>query len=175
MKFFQDKNAGFTIVELLIVIVVIAILASITVVAYSGIQSRANDTAVQSDLRNISQQIEIYYAENGHYPRLLSEVESLKLRFTQGAYAQPSAGAHYTTLLIYSATPANSPDGNRYAIGAISKSNNRFYVSSNGSIQKWSTGSEWSGAYFMGVDSSSSLFTMTGRTSTGGWQTWANN
>ena len=37
---------GFTIVELLIVIVVIAILAAITIVAYTGIQNRAYDTAV---------------------------------------------------------------------------------------------------------------------------------
>jgi prepilin-type N-terminal cleavage/methylation domain-containing protein len=43
------KNRGFTIVELLIVIVVIGILAAITVVAFNGIQDRARLTKVQSD------------------------------------------------------------------------------------------------------------------------------
>ncbi len=38
----QTKSRGFTIVELLIVIVIIAILAAITIVAYNGIQNRAN-------------------------------------------------------------------------------------------------------------------------------------
>lgn len=43
---FKNKN-GFTIVELLIVIVVIGILAAITIVAYNGIQNRAQDTKIK--------------------------------------------------------------------------------------------------------------------------------
>ena len=45
---------GFTIVELLIVIVVIAILAAITIVAYNGIQERARITKIKADLNQIS-------------------------------------------------------------------------------------------------------------------------
>lgn len=51
----QEKNRGFTIVELLIVIVVIAILAAISVVAYNGIQDRAKMSKAQGDLRNLQQ------------------------------------------------------------------------------------------------------------------------
>jgi prepilin-type N-terminal cleavage/methylation domain-containing protein len=42
------NKSGFTIVELLIVIVVIAILAAITIVAYNGIQNRAMDTKIKN-------------------------------------------------------------------------------------------------------------------------------
>jgi len=49
----RKPQAGFTIVELLIVIVVIAILAAISIVAYNGIQNRTYDAAVINDLANI--------------------------------------------------------------------------------------------------------------------------
>lgn len=43
MRIKNKQNSGFTIVELLIVIVVIGILAAITIVAYNGVQQRARD------------------------------------------------------------------------------------------------------------------------------------
>lgn len=63
------KNRGFTIVELLIVIVVIGILAAITIVAFSGVQERARYAVMQSDIRNINNAIIAFQADNGYYPR----------------------------------------------------------------------------------------------------------
>jgi type II secretion system protein G len=62
------KSSGFTIVELLIVIVVIGILAAITIVAYNGVQQRARYSAMQSDISSLNKAIQLYYADNGTYP-----------------------------------------------------------------------------------------------------------
>lgn len=64
----KHKDLGFTIVELLIVIVVIGILAAISIVAYNGVSNSANDSAIKSDLTNIAKQIQMIHAETGEYP-----------------------------------------------------------------------------------------------------------
>lgn len=62
------KQKGFTIVELLIVIVVIGILAAISIVAYNGIQNRAKYSAAQSLASNIVKKVEAFNAVYGRYP-----------------------------------------------------------------------------------------------------------
>lgn len=62
------KAYGFTIVELLIVIVVIAILAAITTASFSGISQRSRDVSRKSDVATIRKALELYYSDNGRYP-----------------------------------------------------------------------------------------------------------
>jgi len=68
MNAWAQNKKGFTIVELLIVIVVIAILAVITIVAFNGIQNRAAFGKVQSELVSIKKGLMLYHADNGNYP-----------------------------------------------------------------------------------------------------------
>ena len=69
----HPSQRGFTIVELLIVIVVIAILATLTIVAYSGITSRANNTKAQANAVSVKKVAEAYNADTGRYPATLAE------------------------------------------------------------------------------------------------------
>lgn len=64
----QTKSRGFTIVELLIVIVVIAILAAITIVAYNGIQKRATATSSKESASQLKNKIESWNSIKGSYP-----------------------------------------------------------------------------------------------------------
>jgi prepilin-type N-terminal cleavage/methylation domain-containing protein len=72
----KNKNQGFTIVELLIVVVVIAILAAITIVSYNGITNRANASAAQSASASVQKKAEAYNAENSQYPATFSVLTS---------------------------------------------------------------------------------------------------
>jgi len=73
----KNRQAGFTIVELLIVIVAIGILAAISIVAYTGIQQRANSVVASSDLQNASTIMGMKYVEVGQYPLTVpSEVKT---------------------------------------------------------------------------------------------------
>jgi prepilin-type N-terminal cleavage/methylation domain-containing protein len=62
------KQQGFTIVELLIVIVVIAILAAITIVAYNGVQNRAKATSGQELAAQVAKKAELFNTVKSTYP-----------------------------------------------------------------------------------------------------------
>ena len=63
-------SRGFTIVELLIVVVIIAILAAITLVTYNGIQQRANNAAIIDAASKSLRMIQAYIAANDKYPQI---------------------------------------------------------------------------------------------------------
>lgn len=64
----KHKQAGFTIVELLIVIVVIGILAAIVIVSFNGVQNRANQSSVQSLIATVEKKAILYRATTGQLP-----------------------------------------------------------------------------------------------------------
>ena len=137
----SSRHLGFTIVELLIVIVVIAILAAITVVAFNGVQNRANDAAVQSDLSNIAKKYELYRVDSGVYPygATLNDGTAFTIKVAKSAYD--------TTLSyqLLNCTSSTTP-GSDYAMLAVSKSGKRLYVSSSsGGVKEYTGADTWLG------------------------------
>ncbi len=73
-KFKNSK--GFTIVELLIVIVVIGILAALVIVQFTNVQARARDAERKSDIRALQSKVAEYYALQGYYPITLNAINN---------------------------------------------------------------------------------------------------
>lgn len=64
----NGRSSGFTIVELLIVIVVIGILATLVIVTFNGIQQKGRNSQRQTDLKAVQSHISAFYADKGYYP-----------------------------------------------------------------------------------------------------------
>lgn len=109
MSLMRKKQAGFTIVELLIVIVVIGILAAITIVSFNGIQNKAHTASIQSDVSNQSTQIQLFYAQQGFYPASVTDCPTpgnanMCLNVSSGnTIAYAASGSDYCVSEIYNA------------------------------------------------------------------------
>jgi prepilin-type N-terminal cleavage/methylation domain len=98
------NNKGFTIVELLIVIVVIGILALLVITTYSGIQAKARNSKRQTDIQSVQTQLEAFFSQNGYYPSLGNMNDSTWLdtnmkSLDQNALIDPSNPTNSKTLV----------------------------------------------------------------------------
>ena len=102
------SKSGFTIVELLIVIVVIGILASISVVAYNGASARATDSELRSKQTSIYKAMLNFYTLNGHYP-CSNDITATTLEIPQPTFV---LGGTATPAFSYGTWP--NPDGSGF-------------------------------------------------------------
>lgn len=126
----KKSISGFTIVELLIVIVVIAILAAISVVAYTGIQNRARDSQRMTGMKSIERALELYRVDNGSYPTCSNSVYVPGITAVSACNMSSIASSLVPTYLPSLPTdPINSGnDVFRYAVG-YQKTGATSYVS----------------------------------------------
>ncbi len=122
------KRDGFTIVELLIVIVVIAILATLAIVAYSGIQDRAVASTLQADLNGASKTLKLYQVDNGYYPTSIDSTTYCPTPADTRYCLKASSGNSFAN---YSANNAASPP--TFSLDAFGSNGTQYYISDNSS------------------------------------------
>jgi type IV pilus assembly protein PilA len=126
----QKRRGGFTLIELLIVIVIIGILAAIAIPKFGKTREKAYIKAMQSDLRNLSAQQEIYYSSNNY--QYASTIAALDVQPSQGvnltvtgttigwvATATHAALASTQLCTLYSGTVTSPPAGTAGVVNCV--------------------------------------------------------
>jgi len=67
-KHLSRKEAGFALVEIMVVIIVMSVLSGVAVPSYITIRNRASESGTESDMRSIATALELYSVYNDRYP-----------------------------------------------------------------------------------------------------------
>ena len=115
----QNEEKGFTLMELLIVIIILGILAGIAIPTYLAQKAKAQDAAALSDARNAGAAETLYFADNGVFTDVPANLTAEGFRQSSGV----------TTNLIN--VPGGGTDGG-YCVEMLSASGNSFHMAEAG-------------------------------------------
>ena len=127
----RRDDEGFTLIELMVVILIIAILLAIAIPTFLGARSRAQDRAAQSSLRNALTSADVGYANTNNYSE--SDSSSLKalepaLTFEDGNTSALSTGPNDISAAFQLAGGSTAPDYQQWGGAVLSKSGQCYYV-----------------------------------------------
>lgn len=125
-KITQSNYKGFTLVELLVVLAILALLLTLAVPRYFTSIERAKDATLKQDLNTIRESIDKYYGDNGKYPKTLEDLVERKYirklpldpiteKTTTWLFTPPEPPLEGDIYDIHSGSKALAKDGTRYA------------------------------------------------------------
>jgi type IV pilus assembly protein PilA len=129
----RDEEGGFTLIELMVVVLIIAILLAIAIPTFLGARQRAQDRAAQSNLRNAFTAEKVYYTDNQAYTEDVSALSDLEKSITWVNTGTPAAGSREVLVEVQSSASgtddivcltAKSASGKTFVLADIASGSN---------------------------------------------------
>jgi type IV pilus assembly protein PilA len=124
----REDDEGFTLIELMVVVLIIAILIAIAIPTFLGARQRAQDRAAQSNVRNAFTAEKTFYTDGQAYTQLTSDMTAIEpsLTYTTTAASLASSGN-----LIYLHATTTTTTNDTVVLGALSGSGKCFWLQDN--------------------------------------------
>jgi type IV pilus assembly protein PilA len=120
-----EREGGFTLIELMVVVLIIAILIAIAIPTFLGARSRAQDRAAQSNLRNALTAEKTYYTDKQAYTATGSDLTPIEPSLTYNADATPTVN---NQIYIAVSTATNGATNDQVVLATKSASGTCFFV-----------------------------------------------
>lgn len=127
MAYSKGKH-GFTLVELLVVMAIIGVLASLAIGGFRTAQARGRDATRKSDLKQIAHSLELYYGDYGQYPNVAGTSRIAGCPSTTNTACVWGTGSFTDTKTVYfKEVPADPVPQQNYYYRIVPGSNNQKY------------------------------------------------
>jgi type IV pilus assembly protein PilA len=121
----EGAESGFTLIELMVVLLIMAILLAIAIPTFLGVKGGAQDRSAQSDLTNALTAAKAYYANNGSYPSAATLVTAMQSNEPELSWTASAASAPHQISVAVSA------DGSVLVMATESATKTCWYAEDN--------------------------------------------
>jgi len=115
----REDDEGFTLIELMVVVLIIAILIAIAIPTFLGARQRAQDRAAQSNVRNAFTAEKTFYTDSQTYTQTVSDMTAIEPSLT---YTTNAASLAATGNLVYLNVSTTTTNNDTVILGAQSGS-----------------------------------------------------